>query len=395
MNIKEIRKDIFYVGVNDRVTDLFERLWPLPHGVTYNSYIIKDNSCVLIDTVEPADFSAYIRNIKNTVGDEKIDYLVVNHMEPDHSGSLPEILRIYPDIKIIGNALTVQMIKGFYGITDDNKFVTVKDGDEISTGRHTLKFIMTPMVHWPETMMTYIADEKTLFSGDAFGTFGALDGSVTDDEMDCSLYFDEMYRYYSNIVGKYGRFVDNAFKKVAGLDIDCLCTTHGPVWQKHLEEVFEIYSRLCHYQGEDGLVIVYASMYGNTEKLANSIAGEISRAGYHNVKMLDASSTPVSFLVSECFRYDKLIIGSPTYQMDIFPAIDHLLKALEIREIKNKRIGFFASYTWAPKVALQKMKDYAVRMNLEYVGSVEMKQGLIEDTTDEIKSLVAEILKNG
>jgi len=393
MNRNEIVKGIYYVGINDRTTTLFERQWPLPYGVTYNSYLVMDEKCVLVDTVESAESGEYVEEIRRAAKGRDIDYLVVNHMEPDHSGSIPEIMRCYPDIKIVGNALTVQMIKGFYGINSDERFITVKDGDEISIGSQCMKFILTPMVHWPETMMTYLPETRLIFSGDAFGTFGALDSGVIDGELNIDIYLEEMYRYYSNIVGKYGKFVDNAFKKTAGLDIDYICPTHGPVWNSYIDRAFDIYNRLSHYIGEEGIVIVYASMYGNTAKLAEKTAQLISERGYKKIHLYDATSTPMSRLISECFKYDKLLIGTPTYQMDIFPAIDQLLKALESREIKNKTVGYFTSYAWAPKVAMLKMEDYLKRMDVKNIGGVEMKQGLIDAVLPELEMLADEITK--
>ena len=228
MNIKQIVAGIYYAGVNDRVTSLFEGLWPIPKGVSYNSYIVAGSEkTALIDTVRIDTVRDFFNNIKGLIGDRKIDYLVVNHMEPDHSGSIPEIVRAYPELKIIGNAQTVGMIKGFYHIDDPDRFLTIKDGEEVSLGDMTLRFYLTPMVHWPETMMTYVPERKTLFSGDAFGCFGALSGAVVDTEMTTDLYFPEMHRYYANIVGKYGMHVQRALKKLAGVEFDYICSTHG------------------------------------------------------------------------------------------------------------------------------------------------------------------------
>lgn len=395
MNVSEIATGVYYVGMNDRTTPLFERLWPIPHGVTYNSYLIKDDKNVLVDTVESADSSEYLAHIREISDNKPVDYLVVNHMEPDHSGSMPAIIKSYPDLKIIGNAITVQMIKGFYGIEDDSRFLTVKDGDELNIGKLTLKFITTPMVHWPETMMTYVKEHKLLFSCDAFGTFGALNGNILDEEIDVSLYLEEMYRYYSNIVGKYGKFVDNAFLKLASYEIGMICPSHGPVWKKHIREVCGRYADLCHYKGEDGIVIVYASMYGYTRKMANYLASAIASRGYSNIKLYDASSTPLSVLISECFRYNKLIFGSPTYQMELFPFIDNLLKALSVRETKNKRMAYFSSYAWAPRVALARFQEYAKEMDFENIGGVEMKQGMFDAIKPELDALADEILKPG
>lgn len=262
--ITEISRNIHYVGVNDRTKHLFEGLWPLPLGVSYNSYLIVDKSVVLIDTVDHCYTDLFFEKIKNILGERPIDYLVVNHMEPDHSASINDLCRVYPDIKIIGNSKTIGMIEGFYGIFD--KFHEVKDGDRLPLGEKVLTFYMTPMVHWPETMMTYCEDDKILFSGDAFGCFGTLDGGIIDYQMNTEKYWDEMFRYYSNIVGKYGAPVQKALAKLSGIDIQIICSTHGPIWKEEIQKVISIYNKLSLYEGEEGVVIAYGSMYGNTEK---------------------------------------------------------------------------------------------------------------------------------
>ena len=226
--LKEIADKVYYVGVNDRQKALFENMWPLPYGVSYNSYIIKDEKIALIDTVDFCYTELYLSKIRAILGNHPIDYLIVNHMEPDHSASIRAIREYYPQVKIVGNSKTIGMIEGFYGICDN--FCEIKDGDTLSLGNKNLKFYMTPMVHWPETMMTYCVEDKTLFSGDAFGCFGTIDGGIIDTEMNTERYWNEMYRYYSNIVGKYGNPVQTALKKLRGIDIGMICTTHGPVW---------------------------------------------------------------------------------------------------------------------------------------------------------------------
>ena len=253
MNFREITDGIYYTGVNDRVTEKFEGMWPLPYGVSYNSYVVMGSEKVaLIDGVDIDLLHPYLSDVHDTIGDRKIDYMVIHHMEPDHSGAIPDVLRRWPDLKIVGNTQTIGMIKGFYHIMDDSCFVTVKEGDTLDLGGLTLKFVMTPMVHWPETMMSYVPERRLLFSGDAFGCFGALNGAVVDSEMNVELYWDEMYRYYSNIVGKYGKFVQKAMAKLEGVDLDYICSTHGPVWHERIAEVTGIYDRLSRYESEPG-----------------------------------------------------------------------------------------------------------------------------------------------
>lgn len=387
MNIKEIGKNIHYVGVNDRVTQLFESLWPLPYGVTYNSYFIADEKNVLMDTVEITEVDELLCNIRQIGGpDIKLDYLVVHHMEPDHSGALPILVDEFPDMKIIGNKLTIGMIKGFYHICDDDKFLEVKDGDVLNIGSKTLKFITTPMVHWPETMMTFIEEDNFLFAGDAFGTFGALNGAVVDEDMDTEIYLQEAYRYYSNIVGKYGVFVMKALKKLTGLDIRTICPTHGPVWRKDIKKISDIYVQLASYKSDPGVVIVYGSMYGNTAAAAEKIAEELARRGLKKIIVYNAANAEMSNMIRDCFRYKGIIIASATYQMNIFPPVRTLMDALESREIKNKALGLVGSFTWAAG-ALPQMQKYAERMKLPVVGEVKVKQSMDPYCEEQIKTL--------
>ena len=355
MNMSKISEKIRYVGVNDLKTTAFEGMWPLPFGVSYNSYLVMDEKVALIDTAE-VDFAAeYMENIRKELDGRKIDYIVVNHMEPDHSSLMALVREAYPDVRIVGNAKTVPMIRGYQGVTDN--IHVVKDGESISLGGSTLTFYMTPMVHWPETMMTYFNEEKTLFSGDAFGCFGAVDGEVTDAgamlfgstaaaENTFAAFREEMRRYYSNIVGKYGQTVQSALKKLSGLEISRVCSTHGPVWEKHLPDVVGFYDRLSRYEGEKGVCIVYASMYGNTASAAKVLAAELDKRGVeyaiHNL-----CTENVSYAYRDVFKYDTLIVGSPTYNNDIFPPVYNFMYGVSARLVKNRRFAAFGSFTWA------------------------------------------------
>lgn len=392
MNIQEIVKGIHYVGVNDRVKHKFEALWPLPYGVSYNSYIVTgDEKIALIDCVSIEEVREFFSNIESIAGDRKIDYLVVNHMEPDHSGSIPEIVRAYPDIKIVGNAKTIDMIRGFYHIDNPEQFHEVKDGDKIDLGGRELTFHLTPMVHWPETMMTYVEDAQLLFSGDAFGTFGALNGAVIDRDMETDVYIREMYRYYSNIVGKYGRFVEKALAKLSGLKISYICSTHGPVWNEKIAEVSEIYSRLAGYKSEPGVVIVYGSMYGNTAEIAEMIARELAAKGVKRIIIHNASHSDLSDMITDAFRYQTLIVGSATYSMRLFPPVEAFMNAMETREIKNKIIGTFGNYTWASGVVTTKLVESAERMKLPVTASLIIKQSAGEITPAQVKEFAENI----
>lgn len=392
--MQQITNNVFYVGVNDRNKNLFEGLWPLPNGVSYNSYLIVDDKVCLVDTVEVDFFMAYIKNIQEVIGDRRIDYLVVNHMEPDHSGAIELIRKYYPDVQIIGNKKTFGMAEGFYGI--NSNCVEVKNGDTVSLGRHTLKFVMTPMVHWPETMMTVLesnsgsgeATERILFSGDAFGCFGALNGGIIDSQINCDSFWLEMVRYYSNIVGKYGVPVQNALKKLAGVHLDYICSTHGPVWHDYIELVVAMYDGMSRYETEEGLVICYGTMYGNTERAAEVIARAASDAGIKNIVMYNVSKTHHSYIIRDVFRYRGLIVGAPTYNAGLYHEMNVLLDELSNRDIKNHLIGWFGSYAWAGK-AVEKIREWNDNhLHFEPVGTpVEIRQSLDADTTAQCMAL--------
>lgn len=387
--ITEISRNIHYVGVNDRTKHLFEGLWPLPLGVSYNSYLIVDKSVVLIDTVDHCYTDLFFRKNKNILGERPIDYLVVNHMEPDHSASINDLCRVYPDIKIIGNSKTIGMIEGFYGIFD--KFHEVKDGDRLPLGEKVLTFYMTPMVHWPETMMTYCEDDKILFSGDAFGCFGTLDGGIIDYQMNTEKYWDEMFRYYSNIVGKYGAPVQKALAKLSGIDIQIICSTHGPIWKEEIQKVISIYNKLSLYEGEEGVVIAYGSMYGNTEKMAEVIARELAAQGIKNIVMHNVSKSDMSYILRDIFKYKGLIIGSPTYTNELFPNIESLVSKLESRDMKNRVFGYFGSFSWAG-AAVKRLSSFAERMKWNVTGNpVEMKQGITSEKIAQCQELAKAI----
>lgn len=390
MNIRQIVDSVYYVGVNDRTTSKFENLWPLPFGVTYNSYIVKGSEkTALIDAVDSADIQKLENKISETIGSTKIDYLVVNHMEPDHTGAIPLLLERYPDITIICNKISTGMMKGFYGITCD-RIHEVKENDTLDLGGVKLKFIMTPMVHWPETMMTLIEEKNLLFSGDGFGCFGALNGGVVDESMDTDVYIEETYRYYSNIVAKYGKFVQNALKKLKDIKLDYICTLHGPVWHEKIEEVVGIYDRLSRYQGEKGVTLVYGSMYGNTEEIAEVIAERLSENGIKNIRVHNVSKTPLSFLLADAFRYQGLIIGSPTYSMTLYPPIEAFMSALETREMKNRVVATFGSYTWASS-ACNRFNECLLKMNIEEVGALDMKQAPTINDIEGAKALADKV----
>ena len=383
----EIANKVYYVGVNDRNKALFEGLWPLPYGVSYNSYLIEDEKVCLIDTVEVDFFVQFIEKLREVLGDRQIDYLVINHMEPDHSGSLALLKKYYPNIQVIGNKKTFDMMSGFYGIKDNT--IEVKNGEELSLGAHTLQFFMTPMVHWPETMMTLCKGEVShIFTGDAFGCFGALNGGFIDQEIDTDWCWLEMVRYYSNIVGKYGTPVQNALKKLAGIHIDYICSTHGPVWHKYVDKVISLYDRMSKYETDPGLVICYGTMYGNTERMAEQIARAASLAGVKDIRLYNVSKTHHSYILQDIFRFRGLIVGAPTYNAGLYHEMDVLLQEVANRDIKNHYIGWFGSYSWASKAVVAIGEWNENHLHFEKVGEpVEMKQA----PTPEIKAECARL----
>ena len=357
----KISDKIRYVGMNDRQTVLFEHQWPVPEGVSYNSYLVVDEKIALIDTAAAAFKDEFLSNIKEEIGDRKIDYLVVNHMEPDHSALQAVIRNEYPDCTIVTNAKAVPMIEGYQGLTDNIK--VIKEGESLSLGGTTLQFYMIPMVHWPETMVTWCPEEKTAFSGDAFGCFRAVpEGCLVDGFVD---FKDEMTRYYASIVGKYGQTVQAALRKVSPLGIERICPTHGPVWEKDIPEVVGWYDRLSAAKLERGVTIAYGSMYGNTAKAAQAIAQELENKGI-TVKLHDLCEENYSYALADVFLYDTLIVGSPTYNAGIFPPVQSFMEALKARGVKNRRFAAFGSYTWAG-MSVKLLNALAAEMQFESV----------------------------
>lgn len=346
----KITDRIHYVGVNDSIKELFEGLWPLPYGVSYNSYLINDQKVAVVDTVEAGFEEDFLAEIHEVIGDKPIDYLIVNHMEPDHSSLTAYLLERYPQMKIVANAKTLPMLKGYYD-TPEERVLVMAEGQTLSLGSSTLRFHMVPMVHWPETMVTYLEEEHTLFSGDAFGTFGNVDENVIDDEETFEEYRDEMIRYYSNIVGKYGAPVQAALKKLEGLRIDRICSTHGPVWEVNVDQVVALYDQLSRYEVGRGVCIVYGSMYGNTAAAADALAEELEKRGVpyaiHDLAGNNEESLGLSGALRDVFKYDTVVVGSPTYNGGIYPPAESFMKALAARGIKGRRFYAFGSYTWA------------------------------------------------
>jgi flavorubredoxin len=391
--MKKIVEKIYYTGVNDRQKNLFENLWSLPCGVSYNSYLIDDEKTVLIDTVDICYSDLFFRKIAEILNGRSLDYLIINHIEPDHSGCIALLRKLYPGVKIIGNKQTFNMLEGFYGIKEN--LHEVKDGDVMNIGKRNLKFITAPMVHWPEVMFTYVETDKILFSADAFGTYGTIDGAVTDKEMNVERYWSEMIRYYSNIIGKYGNPVQRALQKISELPVEIICSTHGPVWMEQRAKAMEIYDRLSRYEGLAGVTIIYGSMYGHTEQMAETIAAALAEGGVKEIAMHNVSKSHSSFILRDVFNYKGVIIGSPTYSNQLFPKIDDILRKIEARELKNRLFGCFGEFSWAG-AAVKRLKTFGETMKWEMVGSpVEQKQNIsTEELCTALGSAMAERVKN-
>ena len=369
--MKKISDRIYYIGVNDFDKVLFEGLWPLPYGVSYNSYLVVDEKVALIDTVEAGFEEEFLANVHEAIGERAIDYLVVNHMEPDHSSLIAYMLEKYPSLQIVANAKTVPMLQGYYG-TPQERIRVMKEGDSLCLGSCSLSFHMIPMVHWPETMVTWLAEEGTLFAGDAFGTFKAVDEEVIDNEDTFEEYRDEMIRYYSNIVGKYGTPVQAALKKLSGLEIKRICSTHGPVWETSIPQVVALYDKMSRYEVERGVCIVYGSMYGNTAAAADALAMELEARGIpyeiHDLACNNAGELGVSGALRDVFKYDTIVVGSPTYNNGIFPPVETFMKALQARLIKGRRFFAFGSYTWSG-ASVNQLNAMAETMGYDILGA--------------------------
>ena len=383
---RKVTEDLYWVGGNDRQIELFENIFPLAKGVSYNSYLLLDEQTVLFDTADYAIGKQFIENVMSVLNGRNLDYIVVNHMEPDHCSLIGELLLHYPDVKIIGNAKTFPMIEQFFSFDLTGKTLTVKEGDTFCSGKHTFRFIMSPMVHWPEAMMTYDEKDKVLFSADAFGTFNALNGNLFNDELDFN-------REYTNIVGKYGPQVQNVLKKASSLDIQMICPLHGPVWRSNLNFIIEKYNLWSRYEPEEkGVMIAYASMYGNTENMAEILAVMLAEAGVKNIHMHNISKTHVSELISDSFKYSHIVLASPTYNNGIYPLMDNYLEDMKALSLQNRTIAVLGNGSWAPqatKLISAKIKEMKNMRLLE--ASVTIKSSLKEAQLEELNSLSRQI----
>ena len=379
-NVRKVTEDIVWVGASDRRLALFENIFPIPRGVSYNSYVLLDEKTVLLDTVDASVAGQFFENLEHVLDGRKLDYLIVNHMEPDHGAMIGDLVRRYPEVQVVGNTKTFGMIKQFFGTDFAERAVTVKEGDTLATGAHTLHFVMAPMVHWPEVMVTYDEKDKVLFAADGFGTFGALNGNIFADEVDFDRdWLDDARRYYTNIVGKYGASVQALLKKASGLEIAVICPLHGPIWRENLGYILEKYQKWSTYEAEDqAVVILYATMYGNTASAADALAGRLAAKGVKKIAVYDVSNTHVSELISEIFRASHVVFAAPTYNGGIYPVMENLLADMKALAVQNKTVALMENGTWAPTTAKQMREKLA-----------ELKNVTILDTQITIKSAMA------
>ena len=377
-NKRPIADNIFFIGVNDRQKSSFENYLPLPEGITYNSYLIVDEKVALIDTVDISFADVFFAKIDAILRNRPIDYLIINHMEPDHAGVTGLLRQKYPNIQIVGNARTFDMLSGYFGI--NSQLFEVKEGSSLPLGKRTLTFYTAPMVHWPEVMVAYEPNDKILFSSDAFGAFGTLDGDYLDSFIATDRYWNEMRRYYACIVGKYGSPTQTLLKKLSSLEIKTICPAHGLVLQQEITRACNYYNHWSRYEAEEeGVVVVFGSMYGNTQQLAEAVAEGLVAGGIKNVVIYNVSKTDTSFILSDIFKYKGLIIGSPTYMNTVYPMVEKLISAIQHRGIKNRLYSCFGSFTWAG-AAVKQLTAFADTMGWELVGApVENKHAVFPD----------------
>lgn len=393
---RKVKDDLIYVGGSDRRLSRFENLFPIPKGVSYNSYVLLDKKTVLFDTADESISRQYIENVVHALNGRPLDYMVVQHMEPDHCAMIDDMLRRYPEAKMVCSAKAVGMFAQFYGTDVAARALVVKEGDKLSTGEHTLHFVMAPMVHWPEVMVTYDEKDKILFSADAFGTFGALAGNIFDDEITFdTVWMNDARRYYTNIVGKYGVQVQALLKKAASLDIEMICPLHGPIWRKDLGLLLEKYQKWSTYEPEDKTVMIaYATMYGNTENAANVLAGMLADKGVKNIAMYDVSETDVSELVAESFRCSHLVLAAPTYNSGIQPKMEAYLSDIKALNLQNRTVAVIDNGTWAATAGKQMIGMLEGMKNMTILENpISIKSALAKNQLGALEALADELAK--
>lgn len=392
----KMTEDLYWVGASDRRLALFESVYPIPRGVSYNAYVLLDEKTVLLDTVDQSVAGQFFENLAHVLGGRPLDYIVVHHMEPDHAKTLEETVRRYPEAKIICNVKIRDMIRNYFTFDIDSRAILMTEGDTYCFGKHTFAYVMAPMVHWPEVMVTYDEKDKILFSADAFGTFGALSGNIFDDEITFdTTWMNDARRYYTNIVGKYGVQVQALLKKAASLDIEMICPLHGPIWRKDLGLLLEKYQKWSTYEPEDKTVMIaYATMYGNTENAANVLAGMLADKGVKNIAMYDVSETDVSELVAESFRCSHLVLAAPTYNSRIQPKMEAYLSDIKALNLQNRTVAVIDNGTWAATAGKQMIGTLEGMKNMTILeNTISIKSALAENQLGALEALADELVK--
>lgn len=395
---RKINEDLYWVGAEDRRLALFENIYAIPRGIAYNSYLIKDEKNILLDTVDYSVGRQFLENVKYVLNGEKLDYLIINHMEPDHCSLIEELVFKYPEMKLVCNNQTIRMLKQFYNFDVDSKVEIVKEGQTFKTGKHEFQFVMAPMVHWPEVMVTYDMTDKILFSADAFGSFGALNGNLFNDDTDFEKeWLSDARRYYTNIVGKYGPQVQNLLKKASSLEIKMICPLHGVIWRNNIEYIIEKYDKWSKYEPEENSVlIIYSSVYGNTENVVNTLANYLGEKGIKNIAVYDSSNTDVSKLVAESFKYSNIVIAATTYNLGIFPKIEEYLLDIKRQNLQNRTISIIENSTWVPGIVTKEVKCILSEMkNIQVLEKTySIKSSAKDDEYKYIESIGDEIISN-
>lgn len=395
-SIRKVTEDILWVGCNDRRITLFENLFPVPKGVSYNSYLILDEKVTLMDTVDASATEQFFENLEAGLAGRSIDYLVVHHMEPDHAANIKLLLEKYPEIQVVASAKALQMIGQFFDLDLAGRSMEVKEGDTLSTGSHTFHFVAAPMVHWPEVLVSYDEKEKILFSADAFGTFGALNGTIFNDEVDFEReYLADARRYYANIVGKYGMQVQGLLKKAAGLDIQMICPLHGPIWRTDLGWFIDKYDKWSRYEPEEkAVVVLYGSIYGHTEQAVNALACVLAEKGTRNIAVYDVSRTHVSDLIGETFRASHLVIACPTYNGGIYPPMENLLTDMKALSVQKRTVALMENGTWAAasgKQILKRLEEMKEMLVLEE--QLSLKSALKPERAGDLERFAGQIME--
>lgn len=396
-NTKMIAQDIHWVGGQDRRIERFENLFPVPNGVNYNCYLILDEKTALMDSIDASATEQLLENVSELLNGRTLDYLVISHMEPDHCASIVQLCQVYPELKLVGNKKSFQFMEQFYEVDLKSHYQEVKDSDTLCLGQHTLRFVYAPLVHWPEVMFSYEESKGILFSADAFGSFGALNGNIFADEIPFEKqYLNEARRYYSNIVGKFGVQVQSAIKKLAGNEISMICSLHGPIWRKNIDFILGKYDSWSRYiPEENGVVIAYGSMYGNTENCAHVLATMLANRGVNDIRMYDVSKTHPSYIISDIFQFSNLVLAAPTYNSGLYLPMETLLHDMSALNIQNRKCAIIGNGTWGPRSG-ELMKKYLEGIkNTELIADpFVIKSSLQNDQREELEALADAIVES-